>query len=689
MSGGPRALKQLLLDLRKYAFSGYVRTSRGSGDARSEGFILLRKGRPEACLHRRGGAPLKGRKGLKEVWQDSYASSCKIELHARVDLEELMKEYADASLEGRRDLVRKSKVPQPVDRDVILGQLSRWKSRGFDVSSVEAVLSGEPASLTVAYLTLGEAIKKAEAVTEILEALDVTGLEARASALREKLRDPLRHPDIDVDLEALRGAIDERKAGPPASPPNLSDAPDLPQDQWDILGLDLEEPAPAMPLTTGPIPEPRADSLEEPPATPDGNTNLIPRFTFDSFVIGPSNRFAQAAALTVAQRPHKAYNPLLVTSPPGLGKTHLLHAIGNEARVRVPERKVLYITARSFATDRDASEAEGPQPTLRARAREVDYLLVDDVQFLDGHPEAQAEFLHTFDALLHAGRQIVLASDRPPKAIPNLDGQLVSRLESGLVADIRPPERETRIAILERRSSAAHLQVGPEVLAVIADLVEDNVRELQGAFNRVVAFAGAMGRPITPDLAREALGGRAAGGGSSGEATPRVLPGRSYLVEEDRPSLAFQIYADAMWKGGGGLVITRMNPARAREKLGHRADRVLWLTDHASRSEATIQPSLERIAYEIEEFITKQGHGAVLLDGFEYLASSNSFDGVLKFVRRIVDTVSESQYVFIICLGSSTVKEQDLRMLEHELEVLHPEKPARRASSPPVSRRNS
>ena len=366
---------------------------------------------------------------------------------------------------------------------------------------------------------------------------------------------------------------------------------------------------------------------------------------------------------------------LLVTSGPGLGKTHLLHAIGNHIVSHHGGAKVLYMTCEAFATGFEESREKGTLPAFRDRVRGVDCLLLDDIQFLSGRGEVHEELFHTFNDLYNADKQIVLASDRPPKAIPNLDERLVSRFESGLVAGIEPPEFPTRIAILERRSRDAKVPIEPDVLAFIANLVEDNVRELGGAFNRVVAFSSLMGRPITRDLAREVLSEAAPD--SIAESRVSIVPieyelkpGRSYLIEEDRPSEAFRLFSKFLRNGKGGLVITRTNPKRVRETFDLGTDRILWLTDRESAAEETMAPALERIVYEIETHLAKQSRGAVMVDGIEYLVSNNSFDAVLKFVRRLLDTISESQYVFIISLGPATLKEQELKMLEREMDVI-------------------
>ena len=677
--GGANALKQLLLDLKKYSFSGYVRTVRSSGGKRSEGIVLLRGGNPEASLHQREDAQERGRNALKRVWQDSYDESCVLELHARVDMDGLVREYADAVLERPSKVMKKTKVPQALDRGDIEKQLRIWKERSFDISAIEANLEAEPSVLTASVLAMREAVKKAEAASEALSSLDVSGFESRAAILREKLRDPIRHPDIDAEVELLREATEGMRRIESRRAVERSREREFKERTKKVLELVMKQRRETKSEAPLPSSEEVEKAFEEPTPPRDAATNLVPAFTFEGFTVGESNRFAHTAAIAVAKDPAKAYNPLLITSGPGLGKTHLLHAIGNYIASHEKGAKVLYLTCEAFGSGLSEAREKGTLGAFRERVRGVDCLLIDDIQFLSGMTEVHEELFHAFNDLHAANKQIVLASDRPPKAIANLDDRLVSRFESGLVAGIEPPELATRVAILERRSREAKVTVDPDVLKLIAILVEDNVRELGGALNRVVAFSSMMGRPITEDLAREVLAEPAsetppAPAAVLEHAEPASLqglsPGRSYLIEEDRPVEAFRRFAAFLGGRGGGLVITRTNPKRVRETYELPAERVLWLTDREGSAEDTIAPALERIVYEIEDFMSKQPRGAVLLDGIEYLVSNNSFDAVLKFVRRLLDAISESHYALIISLGSATVKEQELKVLEREMEVI-------------------
>jgi chromosomal replication initiator protein len=242
------------------------------------------------------------------------------------------------------------------------------------------------------------------------------------------------------------------------------------------------------------------DELEQPP-----KAQLNPRYTFDTFVIGAGNRFAHAASLAVAEAPAKAYNPLFIYGGVGLGKTHLMHAIGHYVLEHTPSARVVYLSSEKFTNEFINAIRDNKATQFRNKYRSVDILLIDDIQFLAGKEQTQEEFFHTFNALHEANKQIIISSDRPPKEIPTLEDRLRSRFEWGLITDVQPPDLETRIAILRKKAIADNLDVPGEVLAFIADRVDTNIRELEGALIRVVAYSALMNQPVTPELAAEAL----------------------------------------------------------------------------------------------------------------------------------------------------------------------------------------
>jgi chromosomal replication initiator protein len=234
------------------------------------------------------------------------------------------------------------------------------------------------------------------------------------------------------------------------------------------------------------------------PAEPTARLN--PKYLFDTFVIGASNRFAHAAAVAVAEAPAKAYNPLFIYGESGLGKTHLLHAIGHYARSLYPGTRVRYVSSEEFTNEFINSIRDGKADAFRRRYRDMDILLVDDIQFLASKESTQEEFFHTFNTLHNANKQIVLSSDRPPKQLVTLEDRLRNRFEWGLITDVQPPELETRIAILRKKAVQEQLNAPPEVLEFIASRISRNIRELEGALIRVTAFASLNRQPVDLQL---------------------------------------------------------------------------------------------------------------------------------------------------------------------------------------------
>jgi len=254
-----------------------------------------------------------------------------------------------------------------------------------------------------------------------------------------------------------------------------------------------------------PEPEPEPPPVPTPPPPPQAGT-LNPRYTFDLFVIGPSNRFAHAAALAVAEAPAQAFNPLFIYGSTGLGKTHLLQAVAQYVRQQHPYLTVRYVTTETVLNEFVDALRDKSMVGFKGRYRSCDVLLIDDIQFIEGKNQLQEEFFHTFNSLYEAGKQIIISSDRQPRELATLEARLRTRFEWGLITDVQPPDLETRIAILRKKVVTESLRVSdPEVLTFIADRVTSNIRELEGALTRVIAYASLTGRPISVDVAREVL----------------------------------------------------------------------------------------------------------------------------------------------------------------------------------------
>lgn len=310
------------------------------------------------------------------------------------------------------------------------------------------------------------------------------------------------------------------------SEPSSYDQGSYEQQKYEQQGYEGQQQRPSRPYEQQQYDQPparQAPSRPAPSAPSGGSTSgpleptarLNPKYLFDTFVIGASNRFAHAAAVAVAEAPAKAYNPLFIYGESGLGKTHLLHAIGHYARSLYPGTRVRYVSSEEFTNEFINSIRDGKGDAFRKRYREMDILLVDDIQFLASKESTQEEFFHTFNTLHNANKQIVLSSDRPPKQLATLEDRLRNRFEWGLITDVQPPELETRIAILRKKAVQEQLNAPPEVLEFIASRISRNIRELEGALIRVTAFASLNRQPVDLGLTEDVLKNLIPGGEDS------------------------------------------------------------------------------------------------------------------------------------------------------------------------------
>jgi chromosomal replication initiator protein len=313
-----------------------------------------------------------------------------------------------------------------------------------------------------------------------------------AAQINKRLRLPL--------LEALT-KVD---APEPASSFRVAVNPDLIDSHLNSRVFDADPEPPPVPSVQATRPS-MNDSAESASPASRSDTRLNPKYTFDNFVIGQSNRFAHAAAVAVAEAPAKAYNPLFIYGDSGLGKTHLLHAIGDYAASMYAGIRVRYVSSEEFTNDFINSIANNRGSAFQARYREVDILLIDDIQFLQGRAETQEAFFHTFNTLHDHDKQVVITSDVPPKHLTGFEDRMRSRFEWGLITDVQAPDLETRIAILRKKAQSERLQIPDEVLEYIATVVSSNIRELEGALIRVSAFASLNRSTLDMSLAQTVL----------------------------------------------------------------------------------------------------------------------------------------------------------------------------------------
>ena len=314
-------------------------------------------------------------------------------------------------------------------------------------------------------------------------AKDFIETRARDSIINSLSSALAQHVKVAVTVDPSLEEIAAPETAPPPSPPTPS-AP-----------TPIAAPAPTAPTSSNDVYSTGVDP----------HARLNPNYTFDTFVIGSSNRFAHAAATAVAEAPAKAYNPLFIYGDSGLGKTHLLHAIGHYAKNLYPGIRVRYVNSEEFTNDFINSIRDDKAEAFQRRYREVEVLLIDDIQFLQGKEQTMEEFFHTFNTLHNANKQVVITSDLPPKQLTGFEGRLRSRFEWGLLTDVQPPDLETRIAILRKKAGSESLQASSEVLEYIASKISSNIRELEGALIRVTAFANLNRQTVDMSLAEMVL----------------------------------------------------------------------------------------------------------------------------------------------------------------------------------------
>ncbi len=312
-----------------------------------------------------------------------------------------------------------------------------------------------------------------------------------AAQINKRMRAPI--------MEALTRVDQEQQHDPSATAFRVVVNPDLADNQL-TAPIPVQSSAPSAPPR-----QPMEETIEAASATSRSDTRLNPKYTFDNFVIGQSNRFAHAAAVAVAEAPAKAYNPLFIYGDSGLGKTHLLHAIGDYALSLYAGIRVRYVSSEEFTNDFINSIANNRGSAFQARYRDVDILLIDDIQFLQGRAETQEAFFHTFNTLHDHDKQVVITSDVPPKHLTGFEDRMRSRFEWGLITDVQAPDLETRIAILRKKAQSERLHIPDEVLEYIATVVSKNIRELEGALIRVSAFASLNRSNLDISLAQTVL----------------------------------------------------------------------------------------------------------------------------------------------------------------------------------------
>ena len=732
--GGSDSLKGILADLKQYSFTGYVRVRLAKEIMSSIGYLVVEQGVPVMAVYefekskpRELRRIYTGEKSLRFILEDSQDKVSDIELHSRVPSEEFERRFPDAriaivptpvqptedepedeekgepategglllgsqgargrAMEQEEEEEEGGKESEEPAEDSQRGIIELWRRKGFRVDTLEEAMKRGAVALTDELTAFEQDAQKLKQFEMVLNNFPVMGHEKEIEEIRSKLDDRTKIAEIESDIEFLqekiKRKIQKRKADEESIKQEMEKKKkeEKTADVYDLILRYQTSPdgqaEPKCPRCGEPVdPQGKCQkcSAEEKSQGPTpGFVKPLPEnMTFDTFVVGTGSKFAVAAAVSVADAPSKSYNPLLVFGGSGLGKTHLLSAIGHHIQASNEGTNVIYVPADRFVDAVAQSQDEQLRQKIREDLKRADVLLVDDMQFLAANESAQAEMAQVIDYLIDGKRQVVLSSDRLPAQIPNFSDRLNSRIMMGLTTDLQPPDVETRVKILKVKAQEKKLKLSSEIISYIAERVTTNVRELESVLTKIVAFSSIMKLDVDLNLVSDILKPLTPVQETRKEIMKEVkaVPGHCYLVEEERPMYSNVLLSRKMDEGFRGMVITRMNPKRIRDDFKV-APEILWLTDKDSAQEKTVAPSLEMIIHVIEQFMKEKGKGMIVLDGIQYLVSSTNFEAVLRFLRSLIDEISESEAILAISISPETMKTQEVSILEREMEVLN------------------
>ncbi len=679
MSGGTEAMKELSKQMREGEQSAIVVLEHDGNGGTFRGYISFRKGAIVEALYKEntadGGASSKsGKEALRRVWREALDPSVRMKIYRIEPREDEQRETESRDIMPTTLTARKvKKLKNEEPEDTRLAQVRTWKDEGFMVDDLLDKMKKEDQNSFRIYMEYDAKIKRIKNLEGVLNALRGRGFDADCEKLSNMTRDPTRVSELELGLALLKRKVESRKD---RQTPERQTASDYEEVYSVIFGQDRTKPADGRcpncgAKMTSSVCDICGQSMGHDSA---GGAGLNPAMNFNNFVVGPSNKFAYAASVSIANASPDQYNPLYIYSTTGLGKTHLLNAIGNHVRAERNGANVLYIGTDRFLDDLLSSKGEKAEGYISS-LRRIDMLLLDDVQFIAGKDEEQNHLLSLVNFMVRYGKNVVVAGDRQPKDIKGLDSQLASRLESGLLVDMRPPDTEMRTRILELKVREEKYQMPQPVLKYIAETVEDNIRELTGSLNRVVAYSTLMKIPPTVETAKRILRTNPPELKRESRGRIELRPGHGYIIEEDRADLCHQLVQEKLQENWTALDISRVNPTRLRTKFpGLQKARVVWLTDRESDREVTLQPSLEKIEYEIRSFMESASRGNVRamvnIDDLQYVISNTNFEGTVRLLRRMVDEMSERNSVLIISVGRETLAKQEIAILERELELI-------------------
>lgn len=675
-------MKELSREMKEAGGSAIIVLEHESKGRAFRGYISFKNGMIVEALYkesaRNGASSSKsGKEALMRVWKEALDPEVKVKVYdvAPADGRESVSKSRDVMAAGAS--VRKvKKIRSKPQEDTTLVQVRSWKEEGYNTGDLEQKIEAGDAQSFRLYMEYDAKIKRLKNLESALEGLKGAGYDADYSRLAKIVREPQRVSELELGIALLRKKTESRKERGGRRREELQELPSDYDEVYSVVfGAEKTRPADGRCPNCGAKVNSAFCDICGHSVLHDtsAGSGLSPGLSFNNFIVGPSNKFAYAACVSIANASPDQYNPLFLYSQTGLGKTHLLNAIGNHVRMERKDASVLFLGADRFV-DELYSKRENIESYLSS-LRKLDMLLLDDIQFMAGKEEAQGHLLGLIVSMLRNGKNIIIAGDRQPKDIQGLESQLASRLESGLLVDMRQPDLEMRTKILEMKIREEGYQMPQAVIKYIAETVEDNIRELTGSLNRVVAYSTLMKIAPTVETAKRILRSSPQEQRKDKSGRIELRPGHGYIIEEDRASLCHMLVQEKLQENWTALDISRVNPTRLRTKFpGLDRARVVWLTDRESDKEITLQPSLEKIEYEIKGFMesASRGNGSAIvnIDDLQYVISNTNFEGTVRLLRRMADEMSERNSVLIISVGKETLAKQEIAILERELELI-------------------
>jgi chromosomal replication initiator protein DnaA len=678
VQGGADTMKMLSKELKS---SAVVILERIEGQEKIHGYISYKSGTIVEALFKISGSEgtldsKQGRDALKSVWHEALNTHSKLRVYSIPPKELQVGEFEGIDMHQTSSPRRFKKVRRAAIAS------SDIASGGGDDIAVQKVneQEGEESKSSEDSADFEERAMKVRELEKRLSMMDTPAFSSEVSRISDMLKDHDRLEEAERSIERLMGKMQQKERTGGGKQKEVKQHADTAVSDYDevyglVFGLPKGQEA-SCPNCGSKLSGQICEACGYAATGRDSRSmGLNPSMLFSNFVVGPGNKFSYAASLSIAEVHEENYNPLYIFAPAGFGKTHLLNAIGNMFLSRKQGAKVLYIGAERFCEEVHETASVNRRDSLLRKFRELDLLLFDDVQFLSGKESAQEEFFGIINAMLKSGVHVVCAADRAPKEIKSLDSQISTRLESGLLVDIRPLDLETRIKILDMRIREENYAIPRDVVRFIAETFEDNVRELTGALNRVVAYSALMKLQPSVEAAKRMLRGGGQEQKKDGNNRVELKPGHGYIVEEDRPDLCHLLLQEKIAEKWSALDITRVNPSRLRGRYpGLEKARVVWLTDRESEKEITLEPSLEKIEHEIKSFIENncRGGGRVIvnIDDLQYVISNTSFEGTVRLLRRMLDEISERNSLLTVSVGKETLGKQEIAILEREMELI-------------------